>query len=181
MSLTSRRYDTMHGAVTLRPERDDDEPFLFALFCDHAGRSLRQSGLPAAALEAAMTFQYRAQSGTHRNMFPDAVYSIIESGGAPIGRLIEQDEGDRVYFVDFALVPERQARGLGTAFIELVAGEWALRGRAARVEVFQDNVHSLKLCAKLGFVRTGESMGYVTLLRAIPPLHEGAKDGLAIL
>jgi len=168
MSPAPRRYETVHGTVTLRPERGEDEPFLFALFCDHAGRPLRQGGLPAAALDAAMRFQYRAQSGTHRKMFPDAVYSIIESGGVPIGRLIEQDEGDSVYFVDFALVPERQARGLGTAFIEMVAGEWALRGRAARVEVFQDNEHSLKLCAKLGFARTGESMGYINLLRAIP-------------
>jgi RimJ/RimL family protein N-acetyltransferase len=167
MSQTPRRYDTAHGLVTLRPERAEDEPFLFALFCDHAGRQLRQSGLPAAPLETAMKFQYRAQSGTHRKMFPDATYSIIESGDASIGRLIEQDEGDRVYFVDFALVSERQAKGLGTAFIEMVAGEWAQKGRAARVEVFQDNEPSLKLCAKLGFVRTGESMGYVNLLRAI--------------
>jgi RimJ/RimL family protein N-acetyltransferase len=169
MTDTPRRYDTAYGTLTLRPERADDDPFLFSLFCSHAGRQLQQSALPAAAVETMLDFQYRAQSGTHRKMFPDAVYSIIESDGAPVGRLIEQDEGDRVYFVDFALVPHRQAKGLGTAFIEMVAGEWAQKGRAARVEVFQDNVHSLKLCAKLGFVRTGESMGYVNLLRAIPP------------
>jgi hypothetical protein len=50
----------------------------------------------------------------------------------------------------------------------MVADEWARKGRAARVEVFQDNVHSLKLCAKLGFVRIkDEGMGYVNLLRPL--------------
>jgi GNAT superfamily N-acetyltransferase len=164
----TRRYDTALGSLALRPERAEDEPFLFALFCSHTGRVLRRSGLPDAAIETMLQFQYRANTETHHKTFPDAVFSIIESDGVSVGRLIEEDEGDRVYFVDFALVDEHQAKGLGTAFIEMVADEWARKGRAARVEVFQDNVHSLKLCAKLGFVRIkDEGMGYVNLLRPL--------------
>jgi ribosomal protein S18 acetylase RimI-like enzyme len=161
-----RRYDTRFGTVTLRAERADDEPFLFALFKSHAERPLKQAGMADAAIDTMIAFQYRSQSGTHRAMFPAAVYSIIESDGAPIGRLIEEDEGERVYFVDFALLPERQAKGLGTAFIELVANEWAAKGRAARVEVHVSNAPSLKLCRKLGFVGIEDNrMGYVNLLR----------------
>jgi GNAT superfamily N-acetyltransferase len=111
-------------------------------------------------------FQFRSQTTTHRTAFPDAIYSIIESDGEPIGRLIEADEGDCVYFVDFALLPERQAKGLGTAFIEQVADEWTLKGRPARVEVQYHNEPSLKLCRKLGFEQiANRNAGYINLLR----------------
>jgi len=164
-----RRYDTRFGSVTLRVERPEDGAFLQALFKSHAERPLRLAGLAEAAIDTMIAFQYRSQSGTHRAVFPNAVYSIIESEGAPIGRLIEEDEGDSVYFVDFALLPERQAKGLGTAFIELVANEWAERGRAARVEVQVGNAPSLKLCHKLGFeVIEDKRMGFVNLLRPRP-------------
>jgi GNAT superfamily N-acetyltransferase len=164
-----RRYDTALGSLTMRRECAEDEPFLFALFCSHAGRVLRRGGLPDAAIETMLQMQYRASTATHRTMFPNGAYSIIESDSVPIGRLIEEDEGASVYFVDFALLEERQAKGLGTAFIEMVADEWARKGRAARVEVFQDNAHSLKLCAKLGFVGIADKgTGYVNLLRSGP-------------
>ncbi len=166
----SRRYETRCGTVTMRPECPHDETFLKALFKSHAERPLRRAALDDAAIEALVALQYRSQSGTNRAMFPNAAYSIIESGGAPIGRLIEQDEGETVYFVDFALLPERQAKGLGTAYIEMVAEEWARKGRAARVEVRYDNAHSLKLCKNLGFVLLEDKgMGFVNLVRPIDP------------
>jgi GNAT superfamily N-acetyltransferase len=131
-----RRYDTKLGTVTLRAERAEDEPFLFALFRSHTERPLKQAGLAHAAIDTMVAFQHRSQSG------------------------------ERVYFVDFALLPERQAKGLGTAFIEQVANEWAAKGRAARVEVHVGNEPSLKLCRKLGFVTIEDKRtGYVNLLR----------------
>ena len=162
-----RRYDTRAGSVVLRPETQEDDAFLFELFAGHAGRPLKAAGLDDAAMRQLLALQYRAQSGKHRASYPDAVYSIIESDGVAIGRLIEADEGGTVYFVDFAFLPERQAKGLGTALIEMIADEWGARGRTARVEVRSGNVHSLKLCANLGFEQTTDDlMGYVELRRA---------------
>jgi GNAT superfamily N-acetyltransferase len=162
-----RRYDTPAGSVVLRPETPQDDAFLFALFAGHAGRPLRLAGLGDEQLKTILAFQYRSQSGTHRSTYPDAVYSIIEEDGAPVGRLIEQDEGATVYFVDFAFLPERQAKGLGTALIEMIADEWGLKDRAARVEVRNGNAHSLKLCANLGFaVTVPDRGGYIELTRA---------------
>ena len=166
----SRRYETSHGTVTLRPELPRDDAFLFALFSSHTGRVLRQSNLAEPAIQTMLQLQYRSSTQTHRNVFPDACYSIIESEGLAIGRFIEQDEGATVYFVDFALVEDRQARGLGTAFIAMVADEWALKGRAARVEVRYNNTHSLKLCRNLGFVLLEDKgMGFVNLIRPVDP------------
>lgn len=163
-----RRYDTRAGSVVLRDETPEDDAFLYALFAGHAGRPLRMAGLDEEQIKTLLSFQYRSQSGTHRSEFPNAVYSIIEEDGVAVGRLIEQDEGATVYFVDFAFLPGRQAKGLGTALIEMIADEWALKGRAARVEVRSGNAHSLKLCANLGFeITKPDQMGYVELTRRV--------------
>jgi ribosomal protein S18 acetylase RimI-like enzyme len=154
----------------MRPEQQDDDAFLFALFRSHTERPLRQAGLTETAIETMVALQYRSQTANNRALFPNAAFSIIESEGRPIGRLIEHDEGERVYFVDFAIVPELQAKGLGTAYIEMVADEWALKGRAARVEVRYGNAHSLKLCRNLGFVLLEDKgMGFVNLIRPVDP------------
>lgn len=170
MEDVTRIYETGLGTLTMRPESDADDAFLYRLFFAHTARPLAQAGLAEAQIETMVRFQYRSQTATNRTAFPDAAFNIIESGGEPIGRLIEADEGERVYFVDFALLPERQAKGLGTAFIEKVADEWAAKGRAARVEVRHTNEHSLKLCAKLGFtLLEDKGNGFVNLLRPIKP------------
>jgi hypothetical protein len=164
-----RRYETRHGTVTLRPERAGDDAFLQALFRSHTIRTFARSGLPEATVEPLIAMQYRAATGTHRMLYPRAIYSIIESGGKPIGRFIEEDEGDTVYYVDFAFMPDRQAKGLGTDFIIAVADEWARKGKASRVEVLMTNAHSLKLCANVGLVRYADlDNGYIGLKRPIP-------------
>jgi hypothetical protein len=159
----------------MRTECPDDDAFLFRLFRSHAERPLRRSGLNSEAIETLVALQYRSQATTNRAKFSSAAFSIIESNGEAIGRLIEHDEGNTVYFVDFALLPERQAKGLGTAFIEMVADEWALKRRAARVEVRYDNVHSLKLCSNLGFILLQDNgTGFVNLVRPVDPAQRGA-------
>jgi GNAT superfamily N-acetyltransferase len=164
-----RRYDTAHGSVALRPERPEDEAFLLELFRSHSTGVLELAGMPPDAIDKLIDFQYRSQTATYRDLFPNAAFWIIQSGGIPIGRLIEEDEGDAVYFVDFALLPDRQRKGLGSAFIDMVADEWAKRGIAARVKVLINNEASLKLCRKCGFVQNESfDMGFIGLRREPP-------------
>jgi GNAT superfamily N-acetyltransferase len=126
-------------------------------------------GLPDAMVEQLIRFQYRSQTATYRAMFPDAAFSIIAWDGETIGRLIEHDEQDVVYFVDFVLVPERQSQGLGSAFIRAVMDEWGARGRGTRVKILTNNDPSLKMCRKLGMVESEpDNMAYVEL-RWYPP------------
>jgi GNAT superfamily N-acetyltransferase len=166
MMEAPRRYETHCGTLTLRLERKEDEPFLFELFAGHASRPLRESGLGEAAIAPLVAMQYRSADFSQRAQFPNAVYSVIECEGERIGRLIEEDEGDAVYFVDYALLPDRQKKGLGTALIDKIADEWAGRGCGARVEVFMNNTASLKLCSYCGFVETKKlPSGYIELRR----------------
>jgi GNAT superfamily N-acetyltransferase len=166
MMEAPRRYETRAGTLTLRLERKEDEPFLFELFASHTARPLRQGGLDEAVIAPLVAMQYRSADSSWRAQFPNAVYSVIECEGESIGRLIEEDEGDAVYFVDYALMPDRQKKGLGTELIDLIADEWAERARGARVEVLTNNYASLKLCSYCGFVETKRlPSGYIELRR----------------
>lgn len=147
---------TPRGDFVLRPEVPQDAPFLYRLFKAHTVRSLHLAGLPDAAVDQLIAFQHCSQTATHRGMFPDAIYSIIEFGGEEVGRFIEQDETEVVYFVDFALFPEHQARGLGAALTRALMEEWARRGRGTRVEVMINNGPCLKMCRGLGFTQQGQ-------------------------
>jgi hypothetical protein len=68
---------------------------------NRAGAPARDAVMVGMALMIA--FQYGSQTATYRGMFPDAVYSIVAFGGEEVGRFIEHDETDVVYFVDFVL------------------------------------------------------------------------------
>jgi RimJ/RimL family protein N-acetyltransferase len=169
MTSALRTIPTPRGDFIFRPERPQDEQFLFALFAAHNGAMLRQGGIPAAMIEKLLETQFRSQSATYRNMFPDAIYSIIAFEDEEIGRFIEQDETDVVYFVDFLLAPQHQAKGFGPAITWALMQEWAGRGRGTRVEVMINNAPCLKMCARLGFTQSApDERGYVEL-RWYPP------------
>jgi RimJ/RimL family protein N-acetyltransferase len=148
---TMRTLHTPRGDFIFRPERAEDERFLFGLFAAHNGIMLRQAGLPAAMIEHLLESQFRSQTTTYRNMYPDAIYSIIVFEGEEIGRFIEQDETDVVCFVDFLIAPQHQAKGFGPAITRALMEQWGARGRGTRVEVMVNNEPCLKMCRRLGF------------------------------
>jgi RimJ/RimL family protein N-acetyltransferase len=170
MSSERRIMATPRGDFVLRPETPEDEPFLFRLFKAHNVKSLHLAGLPDEAVDQLVTFQHRSRTATYRVMFPNAIYSIVEFDGEEVGRFIEHDEIDVVYFVDFALFPEHQAKGLGAALTCALMEEWAGRGRGTRVEVMINNEPCLKMCRRLGFTQEGQpdDRAYVEL-RWYPP------------
>jgi RimJ/RimL family protein N-acetyltransferase len=172
-----RIVPTPRGDFVFRPERPQDERFLFELFAAHNGTMLRQGGLPAAMIEKLLETQFRSQTVTYRTMFPDAIYSIIAFEGEEIGRFIEQDETDVVYFVDFLLAPRHQAKGFGPAITCALMQEWAARGRGTRVEVMINNAPCLKMCHRLGFTQSEPNeRGYVEL-RWYPPNRAPERTG----
>jgi RimJ/RimL family protein N-acetyltransferase len=169
MSDDRRIVSTARGDFALRPERPEDDAFLFRLFRLNTIDVLHLMGLPETEIEKLVGFQYRSQTASYRALFPDACFSIIDFAGETIGRLIEHDEGEVVYFVDFVLLPERQAQGLGTAFIRAIMDEWATRGRGTRVQVLVTNEASRRLCRKLGMVEVELDDQAFIELRWYPP------------
>jgi ribosomal protein S18 acetylase RimI-like enzyme len=160
----TRTIETPLGIVALRPERTDDEDFLFALFSANRIGILKLARIPEDAVAELIALQYRSQTATYRTLYPEATYSIVEREGAAVGRLIENDETREVYFVDIALMPDVQRRGVGRAIIRALRDVWAGRGRAARAKVAIENEASMQLFRGLGFAPVGtDEHAYVTL------------------
>jgi len=152
MSEPRRVVDTRQGPIALRPERPDDDAFLLRLFDAARGSVLRLGGVPEPMVEQLVAMQHRAQTQTYRGTFPRAAFSIIEHESVPIGRIVENEEPDAVHVVDIALLPQFQAKGIGTALVRALQADWAARGCGARAQVAFDNAPSLKLFRRLGFV-----------------------------
>jgi len=163
MTGTPRTIKTPRGDFVMRPETPEDEPFLFRLFVSHNIGTLRLAGFPEDFIEKLITFQFRSQTSTYRGMYPNAIFSIVEFEGEAVGRFIEEDETDMVYFVDFLLFPENRTKGLGRALTWALMQEWAAKGRGTRVKVLMNNVASLTMCRKLGFTETPDENGYIDM------------------
>jgi ribosomal protein S18 acetylase RimI-like enzyme len=151
--------------LTVRLARDDeaDATFRYALFA--AARASETPLMPVdpAARDFLLGMQFRSMNATYRRDYPLARWEIVELAGAPVGLLVT-DVGDaRVTFVDIAFSPEVQGRGLATAVMTRALEEPRRLGLPAEVNVLAQNVASLRLCERLGFVKVEEAPPFVRL------------------
>jgi GNAT superfamily N-acetyltransferase len=153
------------GRLTLRRalDNEDDAAFLFALFAATRAREMAAMPIDAKAKDFLMRAQYRSMTETYRREYPNARSEIIECEGRELGRLVT-DVGDAcVTYVDIAVLPEAQGRGLARRVMLKALDEPRRLGLPARVSVLIHNVASLRLCESVGFVRTDESPPFVRL------------------
>ena len=153
------------GLLTLRKALDNEEDaaFAFALFA--ATRTPEMAAMPidAKAKDFLMRAQYRSMTESCRREYPNARSEIIELEGRPVGRLVT-DVGDAcVTYVDIAILPEAQGRGLGRRVMLNALEEPRRLGLTAQVSVLMHNAASLRLCESVGFVRTQKSPPFVRL------------------
>jgi ribosomal protein S18 acetylase RimI-like enzyme len=164
MSKQVRHIDAAGTAISVREQAAEDDAFLYSLFRANNMRTLELSGLPLAFLDDLVAMQHRSRMQTYQKMFPAAAWSIVECAGQPVGEIVEHDEGDRIYVVDIALLPDWQARGLGTALMREVMARCAARGIGVRAKVMINNEPSLKMFRKLGFVASApDEVSYIEL------------------
>src|SRR5271166_1559024 len=162
---TGMSLSPVDDAVTLRPTRDDeaDRAFLYALFAATKAADMAAMPIDPAGKDFLLSIQYRSMTATYRRDYPAARWEVIELAGEPVGLLIT-DVGDRcVLYVDIALSPRAQGRGLATRVMTRALEEPRRLGLPARVNVLAQNGASLKLCERIGFVKLGESPPFVQL------------------
>jgi RimJ/RimL family protein N-acetyltransferase len=151
--------DVPGGVVTLRPEGPGDGDFLRHLFRSAAAPL---TGVPVAMGEHLLTMQQQSQTRSYRAQYPAAWFAVIERAGQPCGRIVV-DEAPVSCIVDYALLPEHRAAGLGTAVLRWVIGR--LPG-AVELTVLETNAPCLAMCRRLGFAIVGEERPFVLMERA---------------
>src|SRR6187551_2009676 len=60
-----------------------------------------------------------AQDYWFRKGLTEASFSIVEENGEPVGAIALQDSPERLYLAELQILPEWQARGLGTALLRM--------------------------------------------------------------
>ncbi|HME26456.1 MAG TPA: GNAT family N-acetyltransferase [Acetobacteraceae bacterium] len=156
---------TADGTLTLRPMRDteDDAAFHYALFVATRAADMAAMPIDAAGKDFLLRMQYASQTATYRRDYPAARFEVIELAGEPIGRIVT-DVGDAwVTYVDLALLPHVQRRGLATELMLHLLDEPRRLGLAARVSVLEQNAASLSLFRRLGFVAVASAPPFVRL------------------
>jgi ribosomal protein S18 acetylase RimI-like enzyme len=151
------------GNVRLRPEREADRDFRYALFCDSRLPEWEPVRLQPALFEHLMQHQFKAQTISYLNFFPRARFDIVELGGEPIGRTVVDRPGTMVHIVDQAIVPHQRNRGIGTTIMRSLMDEARAAGLPVRLKVASTNDPSMRLYARLGFRPIEEIPAYIEM------------------
>ena len=151
-----------HG-IAYRDERDDDLPFLRALYLSTRAEEVAQTGWPIAAQHAFLNQQFDFQRAHYRAHYP-AEWLVIERAGEALGRLyLERAAGDfRV--IDISLIPAARGTGIGGAILSDVIAEAG--AAAAKVSIHVEHVNpARRLYDRLGFVAVAEEGPYIRMER----------------
>jgi GNAT superfamily N-acetyltransferase len=148
--------------IKLRPETAEDEQLLFELYADTRRVELAATGWDQAMGRAFLVMQFKAQRQGYRTTFPQAAFSIIESGGQPIGRIVVNRSHDEIRVVDLVLEPQSRGRGIGSRLLRQLCTEAAAGGKAVRLHLLKGG-RAGQLYQRLGFTPTTEAGIYEQL------------------
>ncbi len=143
-----------------RPERAEDEVFLFALFC--GSREAEFATLSQPERETLLRLQYRAQSRDYAERFPRSEHFIIESCGEAAGRLLLNRDPNELRIIDIAVTPERRRQGIASAVLKSLISEAESARIPLSLSVWHDNP-ALALYRRLGFRVRAESATHLEL------------------
>ncbi len=149
-------------AITLRPERAEDDAFLLAVYASTREEELAAVGWDAATRGRFLDMQFRAMRQGYRGMFPDAQFAIILLDGRPVGRAVVDRSGEAIHLVDLALLGPERNRGIGTRLLRQWTGEAAQANRPLCLRVLKGS-RARPLYERLGFTQTGDDGLYESL------------------
>lgn len=139
--------------VTLRPESDQDEPFLQRLIVETIAGELGASQWPEPMRSHLLGIQYTARRHSHRTNFPQAASYIIDADAADAGWALVTTLPQQIQLVEIMVLPELRGRGIGAAAIRQVLATAAAAAKPVRLNVNVTNQAAVGLYQRLGFRR----------------------------
>ncbi len=139
-------------AIQQRPATEEDRLFMQQLY--RTSRDFEMvylSHLSAEQKEQFLDMQFEAQYQGYQQQCPNAVWTILEEDGVPIGRLIVDYRPGEIGAMDVCLLPEMRGRGIGTQIMRDLQQEGQQRGLPVRLYVTILNENARRLYERLGF------------------------------
>ena len=155
--------------VRLRGARDDDLPFLLALYATTRAEELAPVPWPEATKAAFLNQQFALQHHHYLTGYPRADFLLLEAQDGPVGRFYRAaapegaDPAECDLVIDVSLLPPWRGRGLGTALLHAAMASAAARGRAVALHVLLSNVRARRLYERLGFAVTDEAGAHLAM------------------
>ena len=115
----------------LRPETNDDIPFLMRLYASTREDELAPIPWSAEQKQALLASQFQAQRYHYRTHIAGCAFDILEQRGVPAGRLYNETRQSQLYIVDISLRPDWRGKGIGTAILEALMATAGLTARAS--------------------------------------------------
>lgn len=144
------------GGISLRPQTEQDMPFLQALFASVRGPEFEGNGWPDETRHAFLDQQFRFQSAHYARHYADADRLIVTRHGAPIGRFYIHHGPREHRIVDISLLPAARSQGIGGALLAWACAEASRLGCALSLHVAAHNP-AQRLYLRTGFIRVGEA------------------------
>jgi ribosomal protein S18 acetylase RimI-like enzyme len=152
----------------LRPETDDDLPFLMRLYGSTREPELAMTGWPAEQKQAFIAQQFQAQRHHYRTFISNCRFDVLECRGEPIGRLYLETRQTQLNVVDIALLPTWRGKGIGTTILEALIKTAGQTERGVGIFVEKYNP-ALRLYRRLGFLEIQDTGIYYEMERPPPP------------
>lgn len=158
--------------IAYRPARDEDLPFLAAVYASTRAEEVAATGWPPEMQQAFLRQQHEAQHAYYSTSYAEAERLVIERRGEAIGRLYLAEWPTNVRIVDISLLPEARGEGIGEAILKDIGEDVAARGKKVSIHVEKQNP------AKRLYERTGfsvvEDKGVYDLMEWEPAQAPGA-------
>lgn len=153
----------LREGYALRPEAEDDLPFLERLYASTREAEMAQlSDWTAEQKQAFLAGQFAAQRYHYRHYFPESRFDVLTRHGEPAGRLYLETRVTRLHIIDIALLPAWQGKGLGTAVLKALIEAARDCGRGVGIFVERFNP-ALRLYRRLGFAEIGGDDVYLEM------------------
>jgi ribosomal protein S18 acetylase RimI-like enzyme len=162
-----QRASSLADRIGFRPEQQDDEAFLYALYASTRAGEMALTDWDDAQKDAFLRMQFGFQTTHYRRHYGDASFQIILLDGRPIGRLYVHYRPRDVRLMDIALVPEHRGTGIGQWIVGNLLEEAARLHTPVTLHVEPYN-RALRLYERLGF-RTVEQRDMNLFMEWRPP------------
>lgn len=140
----------MPDGLGLRPARSADNGFIESLYRS-TRTDLQQLDAEPDFIETLIEQQHHAQTVGYGDMFPNAMYFIIEKQGESIGRVVIDFGMNEVRLVDIALIPAARSKGYGKNIIQTLQYAAGSSRAPLYLSVLKINQAARQLYHQLGF------------------------------
>ncbi|WP_248930528.1 GNAT family N-acetyltransferase [Paenibacillus hamazuiensis] len=148
--------------ITILPASTEDDPFMYALYCDTRSGEVSMFGWAEEQAESFMSMQFELQRQSYKLQYPEAVYHIILNQGEKIGRIITAEREQTIILVDISLLSAYRSRGIGTHLLTSLQQHAGQLGKAIGLHVIFNNP-AQRLYRRLGFAVVEEKFPYIAM------------------